>query len=97
PTSPLFPYTTLFRSIAWGVGSLLLLVGLGEGFRTGNEKQLAEIGENIIMMWPGVAPAVEGQHSSGKRYFLTQRDAADIATLAPQDRKSTRLNSSHLV
>ena len=28
-------FLTMF-GIAWGVGSLLLLVGLGEGFRTGN-------------------------------------------------------------
>ncbi|MBV9670998.1 MAG: ABC transporter permease [Acidobacteriales bacterium] len=75
-------FLTMF-GIAWGVGSLLLLVGLGEGFRTGNQRQLAEIGENIIMMWPGVAPAVAGQHNAGKRYYLTEQDAADIATQAP--------------
>jgi len=28
-------FLTMF-GIAWGVGSLLLLVGLGEGFRSGN-------------------------------------------------------------
>ena len=31
-------FLTMF-GIAWGVGSLLLLVGLGEGFRAGNRKQ----------------------------------------------------------
>ena len=31
--------------VAWGVGSLLLLVGLGEGFRSGNKRGLAEYGE----------------------------------------------------
>jgi predicted Zn-dependent peptidase len=30
-------FLTMF-GIAWGVGSLLLLVGLGEGFRTGNQR-----------------------------------------------------------
>ena len=29
-------FLTMF-GIAWGVGSLLLLVGLGEGFRSGNK------------------------------------------------------------
>lgn len=75
-------FLTMF-GIAWGVGSLLLLVGLGEGFRTGNQRGLAEIGENIIMIWPGVAPAVAGQHNAGKRYYLTEQDAADISTQAP--------------
>jgi putative ABC transport system permease protein len=36
--------------IAWGVGSLLLLVGLGEGFRSGQEKELAGLGQNIMFM-----------------------------------------------
>ncbi len=33
-------FLTMF-GIAWGVGSLLLLVGLGEGFRAGNKRELA--------------------------------------------------------
>ncbi|HEY0564058.1 MAG TPA: ABC transporter permease [Terriglobales bacterium] len=75
-------FLTMF-GIAWGVGSLLLLVGLGEGFRTGNQKQLNDIGENIIFLWPGVAPQVAGQHNAGKRYFVTDDDAAALATQAP--------------
>src|SRR5438128_1360720 len=39
-------FLTMF-GIAWGVFSLLLLVGLGEGFRSGNKKQLATIGDYI--------------------------------------------------
>jgi putative ABC transport system permease protein len=34
-------FLTMF-GIAWGVGSLLLLVGVGEGFRSGNKRELAE-------------------------------------------------------
>ena len=34
-------FLTMF-GIAWGVGSLLLLVGVGEGFRSGNKRALAE-------------------------------------------------------
>ena len=33
-------FLTMF-GIAWGVGSLLLLVGLGEGFRSGQAKNLS--------------------------------------------------------
>ena len=43
-------FLTMF-GIAWGVGSLLLLVGLGEGFRSGQEKQLATLGQNIMFMF----------------------------------------------
>lgn len=75
-------FLTMF-GIAWGVGSLLLLVGLGEGFRSGNQRQLNEIGENILFIFPGTAPQVAGQHTGGKKYFLTDQDAADISTEAP--------------
>ena len=45
--------------IAWGVGSLLLLVGLGERFRSSQERELATLGQNIMFMFPGRIP-VEG-------------------------------------
>src|SRR5437763_2490 len=66
-------FLTMF-GIAWGVGSLLLLVGLGEGFRTGNQKQLATIGQDIMFMFPGQAPAVPGQHEGARPYFITYDD-----------------------
>ncbi|MGH9603203.1 MAG: ABC transporter permease, partial [Terriglobales bacterium] len=43
-------FLTMF-GIAWGVGSLLLLIGLGEGFRSGNKRQLDTIGEDIMFMY----------------------------------------------
>ena len=42
-------FLTMF-GIAWGVGSLLLLAGVGEGFRNGNRKQLETFGKNIIVL-----------------------------------------------
>ena len=50
-------FLTMF-GIAWGVGSLLLLVGLGEGFRSGNRREMAEFGKDIMFIFPGRAPAV---------------------------------------
>ena len=70
-------FLTMF-GIAWGVGSLLLLVGLGEGFRSGNKRQLDTMGQDIIFIWPGRVPAVAGQHQGMKRYFLTYQDVLDI-------------------
>src|SRR4051812_39708967 len=66
-------FLTMF-GIAWGVGSLLLLVGLGEGFRTGNRKQLESIGKDIMFMFPGRIPAVPGQHTGGRPYFISYDD-----------------------
>lgn len=71
-------FLTMF-GIAWGVGSLLLLVGLGEGFRTGNQRQLATLGQDIIMIWSGHVPAVAGSGTGMRQYYLTFRDYQDVA------------------
>jgi putative ABC transport system permease protein len=75
-------FLTMF-GIAWGVGSLLLLVGLGEGFRSGNKRNLSEIGENIMMLFPGRAPVVQGSINSAREYRLTYQDYLDIRKESP--------------
>ena len=81
-------FLTMF-GVAWGVGSLLLLVGLGEGFRSGNRRGLAEYGENIMFIFPARAPAVAGSMNSARHYLLTYRDYADIQKEAPHVRKAS--------
>ena len=66
-------FLTMF-GIAWGVGSLLLLVGVGEGFRSGQAKQLATLGQDIMFVFPGRIPAVEGSLQSGRTYHFTYGD-----------------------
>jgi putative ABC transport system permease protein len=75
-------FLTMF-GIAWGVGSLLLLVGLGEGFRSGNRKQFDSIGENVLFIWSGRAPVVQGSYPALRQYYLTYRDYQDILTDCP--------------
>src|SRR6201997_2083286 len=75
-------FLTMF-GIAWGVGSLLLLVGLGEGFRSGNKRNLSEFGENIMMIFPGRAPVVQNSMTSARYYHLTYRDYLDMRHDAP--------------
>ena len=81
-------FLTMF-GIAWGVGSLLLLVGLGEGFRSGNRKQFDELGEDVMFIWGGRAPAMDGSFNSLRQYYLTDRDYQDIATQCPDVRAVT--------
>ena len=81
-------FLTMF-GVAWGVGSLLLLVGLGEGFRSGNKRGLAEFGENIMFIFPGRAPVVAGSMNSARNYLLTYQDYADIRKEAPHVRKAS--------
>jgi putative ABC transport system permease protein len=70
-------FLTMF-GIAWGVGSLLLLVGVGEGFRSGNKRELAEFGKDIMFLFPGRAPAVKGSMNSARPYLLTYQDYVDV-------------------
>lgn len=85
-------FLTMF-GIAWGVGSLLLLVGVGEGFRSGNKRELAEFGKDIMFLFPGRAPAVQGNMNSARTYLLTYQDYIDIRTQAPHVRKACPLIS----
>src|SRR5581483_108825 len=66
-------FLTMF-GIAWGVGSLLLLVGLGEGFRSGQEKNLANLGQDIMFTFPGRIPAVAGSLGVGRLWRITYGD-----------------------
>jgi putative ABC transport system permease protein len=81
-------FLTMF-GIAWGVGSLLLLVGLGEGFRSGNKRELAQYGQDIMFIFPGRAPTVEGSMNSARNYLLTYQDYSDIRQEAPHVRNAS--------
>jgi putative ABC transport system permease protein len=80
-------FLTMF-GIAWGVGSLLVLVGLGEGFRSGQHRQLSVLGNDIIMMFSGTIPAVPNQHTGMRPYELTLGDEAALRQL-PELRSTT--------
>ena len=73
-------FLTMF-GIAWGVGSLLVLVGLGEGFRSGQRRNLASVGNDVIMSFDSTVPALPNQHTAMRAYKLTLRDEADIGKL----------------
>src|SRR5688500_19746419 len=73
PPSPLFPYTTLFRSRRWVPGGVV----------SRNDARLATSAEGRLEYVAEVGTRVR----AGER----------VAKLEDKDRKSTRLNSSHLV
>ena len=81
-------FLTMF-GIAWGVASLLLLVGLGEGFRSGQRKNLAQVGTDVILIWGSNIPAVPGQHTGLRPYKLTVSDADAIRAQAHHVRNTT--------
>ncbi|WP_260705136.1 ABC transporter permease [Edaphobacter flagellatus] len=89
-------FLTMF-GIAWGVASLLLLIGLGEGFRSGQRRGLAQLGTDVIMMWGGTIPAMPNQHTGMRPYKLTLADTDAIRTQAQHVRNATAfINRSDL-
>jgi putative ABC transport system permease protein len=88
-------FLTMF-GIAWGVGSLLVLVGLGEGFRSGQHRQLATLGNDLVMMFNGNIPAVANQHTGMRPYKLTLSDADAMRKLPELRGVSIELSRSDL-
>src|SRR5256885_12162029 len=85
PRSTLFPYTTLFRSEAPSECSTLC----------SNSGQVTKISSRIGANLQAIQSSLLGHetHKEGKML----RRLGSIALAAAADRKSTRLNSSHLV
>ena len=88
-------FLTMF-GIAWGVGSLLVLVGLGEGFRSGQHRNLARMGNDLVMMWNGTIPAVANQHTGMRPYQLTMGDAEALKGLPELRAVTVELSRSDL-
>lgn len=88
-------FLTMF-GIAWGVGSLLLLVGLGEGFRSGQRRNLAKLGNDLVMMWNATIPAVANQHTGMRPYELTMGDAVALSHLRELRAVTVELSRSDL-
>lgn len=88
-------FLTMF-GIAWGVGSLLVLIGLGEGFRSGQKRNLARFGNDVVLMWNGTIPAVANQHTGMRPYQLTLGDAEALSQLPELRAVTVELSRSDL-
>src|SRR5690606_40864291 len=86
PRFSLFPYTTLFRSEVELVGAD---AKLGDDFVSRAPAAFAFIDPALPV---GQASACQVEQNQNERAARNR----DLAVVAPQDRKSTRLNSSHV-
>src|SRR5207253_7783418 len=87
PLSPLFPYTTLFRS---DVSSPFYASAL-----KGAQRALEQAGYRVMLMDSG--QAADGEVESLRTLLAHRVDGLLVSTIGiERDRKSTRLNSSHV-
>src|SRR3712207_7403007 len=82
PRSTLFPYTTLFRSISTLWGQSEVFVQGGEEFSS----------SGVVFEFAGGAVEGEGDDEFG---FGVGEGGGGLGAAVAEDRKSTRLNSSH--
>lgn len=75
-------FLTLF-GIAWGITSLVLLSALSDGFRQGQRKNMAQIGDNIVFVWGGMTELQAGGQRAGRRVFLERKDVELIRSQCP--------------
>ncbi|HZT33950.1 MAG TPA: ABC transporter permease [Bryobacteraceae bacterium] len=64
--------------IAWGVASIVLIVAMGDGFKEGQRNNMKQLGENIVLLFPGRTEKQVGGQRAGRRIRFTYDDIRDI-------------------
>ncbi len=66
--------------IAWGVASIVLIVAMGDGFKAGQRDRFRQLGENIVILFPGRTEMQAGGQRAGRRIRVNYDDLRDIQT-----------------
>jgi len=66
--------------IAWGVASIVLIVAMGDGFKQGQRNNTKQLGESIVLLFPGRTEKQVGGQRAGRRIRFDYDDINDIRT-----------------
>jgi putative ABC transport system permease protein len=69
--------------IVIGVGAVIAMVGIGEGAKLAVQAQIATMGTNVIIIWPGATTVSGVRGSQGGAVTLTVADALDLKKKIP--------------
>ena len=69
--------------IGWGICCLALIDRTGEGFRQGQRKNWAQLGDGIVMVFPGRTEMQTGGRRAGRNIHLFQSDVEAINEQCP--------------
>src|SRR5688572_16778578 len=75
-------FLTMF-GIAWGIVSIVLMVGAGEGLRVGQDKVAEQFGKNIMIVFAGRTSTQAGGLRAGRRIDFQDKDIPMIVEQAP--------------
>jgi putative ABC transport system permease protein len=67
-------FLTMF-GIVWGIASVIILVGLGRGFRADQKKNMASLGKDLVITWGGRTSSQIGGRAAGREIRLNIDDA----------------------
>lgn len=79
-------FLTMF-GIGWGVCALVLIAASGEGFRQGQRKNWEQLGDRIVMVFPGRTELQAGGRRAGRTIRFYESDVEAIAGQCPLVRK----------
>jgi putative ABC transport system permease protein len=64
--------------ISWGIASIVLIVAMGDGFKAGQQNNMKELGENIVILFGGRTELQAGGQRAGRRIRLNVTDVENI-------------------
>src|SRR5687767_15879023 len=69
--------------IVIGVGAVIAMVSIGEGAKRAVQAQIATMGTNVIIVWPGATTVSGVRGGQGGAVTLTVSDALDLKKKIP--------------
>jgi putative ABC transport system permease protein len=66
--------------IAWGVASIVLIVAMGDGFQKGQRNNIKQLGEDMVLLFPGRTEKQAGGQRAGRRIRFNYDDIHSIRT-----------------
>jgi putative ABC transport system permease protein len=75
-------FLTMF-GIAWGIASLVLMSALCDGFKLGQRRNMAQLGDNLVLVWNGRTEKQAGGQRAGRRVYWEEEDIRAIREQCP--------------
>src|SRR5947207_15058506 len=72
-------FLTMF-GIAWGISSVILLVGLGNGFSADQKRRMQTLGKDLVIVWGGRTSSQVGGLAAGREIPLVVDEARMMQT-----------------
>lgn len=68
---------TMF-GISWGIASIVFMIAIGEGFKTGYRNMLSSMGTDLVILWPGRTARQAGGQRAGHNIRFSYDDVRAI-------------------